>query len=197
MIVKRSIHLLYELCNGSGTSSFGHRDPNVTSLGPLRQSPFGTSLIFGQKKFRAQLRVENLISLLLPYKKREIKTWFKKRPMANPFTWHVILMKIICSWIRCLKIRVVFLMSMRRQLQWSTIIITLTFLFYYSLCDDSWLRFSSHSYFITALFYAEVLPETSSGQDNRNLNSANEDNQNLGKDEIEALRKDGLSGEVC
>ena len=41
------------------------------------------------------------------------------------------------------------------------------------------------------------MPETSSGQDNRNLNSANEDNQNLGKDEIEALRKDGLSGEVC
>ena len=172
-------------------------EPHDTSLGPLRHSPFGTSLIFGQKKFRAQLRVENLIYLLLPYKKREIKTWFKKRPMANPFTWHVILMKIICSWIRCLKIRVVFLMSMRRQLQWSTIIITLTFLFYYSLWDDSWLRFSSHLYFITALFYAEVLPETSSGQDNRNLNSANEDNQNLGKDEIEALRKDGLSGEVC
>ena len=98
-------------------------------------------------------------------------------------------------------IRVVFLMSMRRQCQWSTIIITLTFLLDYSLCDDSWLRFSSYSYvarcFITVLFYAEVLPETSSGQDNRNLNSANEDNQNLGKDEIEALRKDGLSGEVC
>ncbi|XP_067933661.1 tRNA (adenine(58)-N(1))-methyltransferase non-catalytic subunit TRM6-like [Watersipora subatra] len=41
----------------------------------------------------------------------------------------------------------------------------------------------------------DALPETSSGLDNRNLVSANEENQNLGKDEIHALRNDGLTGD--
>lgn len=41
-----------------------------------------------------------------------------------------------------------------------------------------------------------MVSEGTSGLDNRNLLSANEDNQNLGKDEIQALRKDGLTGGV-
>ena len=44
--VKGSNRLLYELCNDSGAFSFGHTDPNDTLLGPLRQSPFGSGLIF-------------------------------------------------------------------------------------------------------------------------------------------------------
>lgn len=50
--------------------------------------------------------------------------------------------------------------------------------------------------FVHLYIISEALPDTSSGQDNRNLVSANSDNQSLGKDEIIALRKDGLTGDV-
>ena len=49
---------------------------------------------------------------------------------------------------------------------------------------------------LSSIMFIEVLPETSSGVDNRNLISSNDDNQNLGKEEIHALRNDGLTGDV-
>ena len=46
------------------------------------------------------------------------------------------------------------------------------------------------------VYVTESILDTSSGVDNRSLVSANEDNQNLNKDSIHALKKDGLTGDV-